>query len=185
MPDTIVVGAGPNGLSAAIVLAETGRSVTVLEAANTVGGGARSAELTLPGFVPDVCRPAFPYGRGSPFFQSVDLERHGFRFVDAPIVLGHPLDDGRVALLRRDVDETAAGLGADGRAYASLFRPLVRHWSSLVPDILAPFHVPLRPGRALRLAWFGLHAIQSTTSLARRFRTDPARALFGGVAAHA
>jgi phytoene dehydrogenase-like protein len=183
--DAVVVGSGPNGLAAAITLAREGRSVVVLEAASTVGGGVRSAELTLPGFVHDVCSTTFPFGRGSPFFQQLDLERHGLRFIDPPIALGHPLDDGSVALLRRDVGETAAGLGDDGRAYAALFGPLVQRWPGLVPDVLAPFHIPFRPDRALRLAWFGLHAIQPTTAVARRFRGDRARALMAGVAAHA
>jgi phytoene dehydrogenase-like protein len=184
--DAVVVGAGPNGLAAAITLARAGRSVVLLEAADTVGGGARSAELTLPGFVHDVCSTAFPFGRGSPFFRSVDLARHGLRFADARYPLGHPLDDGSVVLLERDVETTAAGLGAaDERAYASLFGPLVRWQEALVEDALAPFHVPRNPIRALRLAWFGLSAIQSATALARRFRGDAARALVGGVAAHA
>jgi phytoene dehydrogenase-like protein len=183
--DAVVVGSGPNGLAAAITIAREGRSVVLLEAAATVGGGVRSAELTLPGFVHDVCSTTFPFGRGSSVFRDLDLARHGLRFIDPPIALGHPLPDGSVALLRRDIGETAASLGEDGRAYARLFGPLVERWPALVPDILAPLHIPLRPDRALRLAWFGLQAIQSTTTLARRFRGDQARALVAGVAAHA
>src|SRR3954466_12408035 len=117
MPDTIVVGAGPNGLSAAIVLAETGRSVRVLEAADTVGGGARSAELTLPGFVHDVCSAVHPMAVASPFFKTLPLADHGLEWVQPETPLAHPLDHGTTAVLERDLDATADALGSDARAY--------------------------------------------------------------------
>jgi phytoene dehydrogenase-like protein len=182
--DAVVVGGGPNGLAAAITLARAGHSVTVFEAAATVGGGARSAELTLPGFVHDVCSAVYPFGRTSPFFRDENLESGGLRWIEPPYAIGHPLDDGSAVLLEREVDATAAGLGPDGDAYRRMIGPIVRDWDRLMPDLLAPFHVPLSPPRALRLARFGLLALRSATSLARRFRGERARALFAGAAAH-
>jgi phytoene dehydrogenase-like protein len=182
--DAIVVGSGPNGLAAAIEIARTGRSVQVIEAAATVGGGVRSDELTLPGFIHDVCSGIHPFGRTSAFFRSVDLARHGLRWVEPDAPLGHPLDDGTAVMAEREVDATAAGLGADGPAYRRLIGPLVANWNRLADDLLAPFHVPLRPPRAIRMARFGWFAIQSATAVARRFEGDRARALFAGAAAH-
>jgi phytoene dehydrogenase-like protein len=182
--DAVVIGAGPNGLAAAIELARAGHSVTVLEAAGTAGGGARSDARTLPGFVHDACSAIYPFGRSSPFFAAAGLERRGLTWIEPPAPIGHPLDDGTAVLLERDVEATAASLGDDGDAYRRLFAPLVGGFDRLLPDILAPFHVPLSPRRAIRLGLFGLLALQSATTLARRFKGERARALFAGAAAH-
>jgi phytoene dehydrogenase-like protein len=181
--DAIVVGSGPNGLAAAITLARAGRSVLVREAQETIGGGSRTAELTLPGFRNDVCSAIHPLGAASPFFRSLPLERFGLEFVHSPAALAHPLDDGRALLVSRSIEETAAGLGGDGRAYHRLFEPLAHSWTQLEDDVLGPMlHLPRHP---LALAGFGLKALQPARSLAkRRFEGEPARALLAGAAAH-
>jgi phytoene dehydrogenase-like protein len=182
--DAAVVGGGPNGLAAGISLARAGRSVTLLEAAETVGGGVRSAELTMPGFVHDVCSAIYPFGRTSPFLAGAGLEARGLRWIEPPIPIGHPLDDGSAVLAHRDVEATADGLGRDGDAYRRLFRPLVSDWHRLSPDVLAPIRIPFSPPRAIRLARFGLDALQSAAMVAHRFHGERARALFAGAAAH-
>lgn len=180
--DAVVVGAGPNGLAAAITLARAGRSVLVVEARDTVGGGTRSAELTLPGFTHDVCSAIHPLGVASPFFQELPLDRHGLEWVFPPAAVAHPLDDGSAAVAERGVAETARQLGADGAAYSRLMAPLVRGHRELVPELLAPLHLPRHP---LLLARFGRSALLPAAMLARRtFRGQPARALFAGLAAH-
>lgn len=181
--DAVVVGSGPNGLAAAITLARAGLSVVVLEAKGQVGGGLRSAELTLPGFTHDICSAIHPFGRGSPFFRSLPLEQHGLTWVEPPLPLAHPLEGGEAAVLRRSLDATSEGLGRDAAAYRWLMAPSVRHWERLEEDILGPL---LRlPGHPLELARFGLRAGPPAAWVARGlFREEPARALFGGIAAH-
>jgi phytoene dehydrogenase-like protein len=182
--DAVVVGSGPNGLAAAITLAHAGRSVAIYEMAETIGGGMRSAELTLPGFLHDVCSATHPLGKASPFFASLDLASHGLEWIEPPVQLAHPLDDGSAALVVRDLHETARSLGSDARAYQRLLGSTVRGWDRLIGDVLAPFHIPLQPARAVRLARFGLLAFQPATWLARSFDGPQARALLAGAAAH-
>ncbi len=180
--DAIVVGSGPNGLAAAIRLAQSGWSVVVLESASTPGGGVRSAELTLPGFVHDVCSSVYPMGVSSPFFSTLPLKDHGLEWIFPPAALAHPLDDGTAVLLHKSLTETAAGLGSDGAAYQRLMGGLVARWQDLIADVLAP---PRWPKHPVLMARFGLSAIRSARSLARTaFKTERARALFAGLGAH-
>jgi phytoene dehydrogenase-like protein len=180
--DAVVVGAGPNGLAAAIGLARAGVSVQVLEAAPTIGGGSRSAELTEPGFIHDVCAAIHPMGVVSPFFRSMPLERYGVEWAYPRVSLAHPFDDGTAAVLRPSLEETARGLGEDARAYQRLMRPFVDRAEDLLEDILRPLRLPSHP---LLLARFGLTAIRSAEAVAHgRFSGRDARALFAGCAAH-
>lgn len=180
--DAVVVGSGPNGLAAAITLARAGQSVVVYEANQKVGGGCRSAELTLPGFVHDVCSAIHPLGLASPFFRTVPLAEYGVEWIHPGAPLAHPLDDGTAVMLERSVEDTAAGLGTDGAAYSQLMTPLVRHWEHVVDAILGPLRPTLHP---FALARFGLSAIHSARSLAEsRFQGERARAIFAGMSAH-
>jgi phytoene dehydrogenase-like protein len=177
-----VVGSGPNGLSCAVALARAGVRVTVLEAAETIGGGTRSGELTVPGLVHDLCSATHPMAAASPFLRSLGLERHGLQWRWPEVDLAHPLDDGSAGVLVRSVEETAAGLGADGRAWRRLFGTLGADFEALNEDLVEPVvHLPRHPLLLLRL---GIPALLPASVLSRRFETPRARALFGGVAAH-
>jgi phytoene dehydrogenase-like protein len=181
--DAIVVGAGPNGLAAAITLARAGRSVLILEAAETVGGGVRSASLTLPGFVHDVCSSVYPLVAASPFFTALPLAKHGLELIDPPAPLAHPLDEGPPVLLERSMDATSAGLGGDASAYRSLMMPLVERHSKILDAVLGPLRLPRHP---IAQARFARLALRSASALADRWFDAPrARALFAGLAAHA
>ncbi|KAB7727336.1 FAD-dependent oxidoreductase [Rudanella paleaurantiibacter] len=179
--DAVVVGAGPNGLSAAIVLARAGLSVKVLEAQPTPGGGVRSGELTLPGFVHDLGSAIHPLAVASPFLSRLPLAEFGLEWITPPVAAAHPLPDGRAALLMGSVADTAERLGPDAATYQQLFEPIIEHLPSLLPDILGPLRWP---GHPLKLAQFSLNAVQPATWLARRFRSMEARALWAGMAAH-
>jgi phytoene dehydrogenase-like protein len=180
--DAVVVGAGPNGLSAAIVLAQAGLSVLVREAAPVIGGGTRTEELTQPGFLHDVCSAIHPMGVASPFFRSLPLAQHGLEWIHVPTLLAHPFDDGSAITLERTLDETVASLGADGPAYRDLVRPFVDRWEDLVHDALRPIRMPSNP---FFMARFGLQALRSVDGLVRsRFRNDATRALFAAIAGH-
>lgn len=180
--DVVVVGAGPNGLAAAITIAQAGRSVLLLEAADTVGGGARTDELTLPGFLHDICSSIHPLGVGSPFFKTLPLAEHGLEWVYPPAAVAQPFDDGTAAMLERSVDATAEALGPDSKAYRRLLQPLVDDWDKLTEAFLGPLRLPKHP---FAMARFGLRAIRSARGLAEGvFDGARARALFGGIAAH-
>lgn len=183
MRDAIIVGAGPNGLAAAITLAQAGCSTLVLEARETIGGGTRSAELTLPGFLHDVCSAVQPLSLASPFFRALPLADLGLEFVQPPLPLAHPLDDGTAVALSRSVTETADGLGPDAGTYRRVAEFLRDDWEKIIHEFLGPLRAPRHP---LAMTGFGLLALQSARGLAERaFRGSRARALFAGLAAHA
>jgi phytoene dehydrogenase-like protein len=184
--DAIVIGAGPNGLAAAAVLAQAGYSVCVFEAKETIGGGARSMALTLPGFLHDVCSAIHPLALGSPFLRTLPLEQHGLDWIQPPIPLAHPVEDGSAVLLARSVEETAETLDCreDARVYCRVMKPLVDDWPVLSQALLGPLR-PQMLTHPLALARFGLKALRSAYGLARQlFRGERARALFAGLAAH-
>jgi phytoene dehydrogenase-like protein len=181
--DAIVVGAGPNGLAAAIVLARSGLRVLVREASEAPGGGARTEPLTLPGFVHDVCSAVHPLGIASPFFRRLPLPRYGLEWIQPPVPIAHAMDDGTAVLLERSLAHMDRHLGRDARAWQRLMAPFVSRWQDTLQDALGPLKVPRHP---VLLARFGLAALPATTWLTRRlFRASPARALFAGISAHA
>jgi len=180
--DVIVIGSGPNGLSAAITVAQAKRSVLLIEGRDTVGGGTRTEELTLPGFLHDVCSAVHPMAVMSPFFRMLPLQQHGIEWIHPPIPLAHPLEDGTAVILHRSVETTAANLGDDAPAYRRLMQPIVAAWPLLEPLLLGYSRIPHHPFSAAR---FGMQALRSASHLARsQFRGVRARALFAGVAAH-
>ena len=180
--DAVIVGSGPNGLAAAITLARAGRSVLVIEGRDTIGGGMRTAELTLTGFRHDICSAVHPLGMASPFFRSLPLEQHGLRWIQPDAPLTHPLDHGQAVVLDRSFDATAAYLGRDAAAYRRLIEPLAERWQEILGDLLGPLSVPSNP---VAFARFGAGAILPAATLARAwFRGQRARALFAGLAGH-
>ncbi len=182
--DAIVIGSGPNGLAAAITMARAGRSVLVIEANETVGGGCRSKELTLPGFTHDICSAIHPLGLGSPFFRTLPLKEYGLEWIHPPAPLAHPLEDGTAVMLNRSIEETSKGLGIDATAYRKLMEPLAAHWDELADAFLGPLR-PSMLAHPFEMARFGLHALIPANLLARlQFKGCRARALFAGVSAH-
>ena len=180
--DAIIVGAGPNGLAAGIELARAGKRVRIYEASDRVGGGARSGNLTLPGFTHDICSAVHPLGVSSPFFTQLDLAKYGLEFIEPPAALAHPFDDGTAILLNRSIENTSLQLGRDAKRYEKLMNPLVRNWKKLSHDILGPPRIPRHP---ITLARFGLHAIRSAEGLVKsQFNEPRTRAFFAGLAAH-
>lgn len=180
--DCVIIGAGPNGLAAGIFLAQKGLKVQIFEASETVGGGMRTAELTLPGFHHDVCSAVHPMGYLSPYFKSLHLENHGLEWVFPEVSVAHPLDGEQAVILSKSVFETSQGLGVDAKAYQKLMEPLARHTDWLIEDSMKPLGIPKHP---LFLANFGLKAILPAATFANLFfKGDRAKALFAGCAAH-
>lgn len=180
--DAVVVGSGPNGLAAAITLAHAGRKVLLLEAKDTIGGGMRTLELTLPGFLHDMCSSIHALGVASPFFRSLPLENFGLEWVYPDAELAHPFDGGRALTLERSIQATSEQLGTDGATYRRLMAPLVRNYEKILDEFLGPLRIPHHP---LEMVHFGILALNPASSLTKLlFRQPEARALFGGLAAH-
>jgi phytoene dehydrogenase-like protein len=179
--DAVIVGAGPNGLAAAIALQQQGLAVLLLEGKEEIGGGLRSAELTLPGFVHDICSAIHPMALASPFLQTLPLHQYGLEYIHPGVAAAHPFDDGTAAVLQHSLTATAKSLGKDEQAYKTLMEPVVRDWPLIAPDALGPLRFPKHP---LALARFGLHALTSAQYLSKRFQTKEAKGLWAGMAAH-
>lgn len=173
--DAIIVGSGPNGLAAAITLQKAGLSVLVIEGKDTIGGGMRTLELTLPGFKHDVCSAIHPMAMGSPFFANIPLDKHGLEFIHAPLAAAHPLDNSETAILSKSIKETAISLGIDQDAYLSLIEPLVESWPKIAADVMSPLRFPKHP---FLMAQFGLNAMKSASWIANRFSTEKAKGLW-------
>jgi phytoene dehydrogenase-like protein len=180
--DAVVVGSGPNGLAAAIAMQQAGLAVLLLEGKRELGGGLRTAELTLPGFRHDICSAIHPLAVASPFFRTLPLAQYGLNFITPPVAAAHPFDDGTAAAALPSLAETAVQLGPDAGTYQRLLAPLLASWPQLLPEALAPLHIPKHP---LDLARFGLSALLPATVLAKRFQGEKAKGLFAGMAAHA
>jgi phytoene dehydrogenase-like protein len=179
--DAIIVGSGPNGLAAAILMQQKGLSVLLIEGKETIGGGMRSAELTLPGYMHDICSAVHPLAVASPFFETLPLSDYGLEYIYPGIAAAHPFDNGTAAIIKKSVEETARLFGDDEQAYLNLMQPLVKDWRMIAPDALGPLHYPKHP---LAMARFGLKALTSAIYLAKRFKTPEAKGLFAGMAAH-
>lgn len=179
--DAVVVGSGPNGLAAAILLQQYGLSVLLLEAKETIGGGMRSAELTLPGFIHDSCSAVHPMAAASPFFNSLPLQDHGLSFINPAVMAAHPFDDGTAGALQQNLFETASSFGEDRERYLKLFKPFVDQWPTIADDLLGPLGFPKNPFNFLG---FGLRAILPATLLVRQFKTKQLKGLWAGMAAH-
>ena len=180
--DAVVIGSGPNGFAAAITLQQQGLSVLLIEGKDQIGGGLRSAELTLPGFVHDICSAIHPMANSSPFFKTLPLQQYGLDFVYPEINAAHPFDDGTAAVLTGNVEQTAALLGKDEQAYLGIMKSFVNDWPKLAPDVLSPqLKIPAHP---FALARFGLKGISSALSTAGKFQTAAAKGLWAGMAAH-
>ncbi len=179
--DVVVIGSGPNGFAAAIALQQKGLSVLIIEGKKEIGGGLRSAELTEPGFIHDICSAVHPLAAGSPFFKTLPLEEFGLEYTYPPISAAHPFDDGTAAILTKSVDETAQQLGIDENAYKKLIQPIIDDWPLIADDVLAPLHFPKHP---FRMGAFGLKALTSAQQLSKRFKGEKAKGLWAGMAAH-
>jgi phytoene dehydrogenase-like protein len=180
--DAIVVGSGPNGLAAAILLQQQGLSVLIIEGKDVIGGGLTSAELTLPGFTHDVCSAIHPMALASPFFKTLPLAEFGLEYLQPTLAAAHPFDDGTAAILDHSIQKTAEYLGGDAKTYTSLMENITSVWPLIDQDALGPLHFPKHP---LAMAGFGLKALSSATGFVERFKENPARGLFAGMAAHA
>jgi phytoene dehydrogenase-like protein len=179
--DAVVVGSGPNGLAGAVVLQLAGLSVLIIEGKETIGGGLRSAELTLPGFTHDICSAIHPLAAGSPLFSRLPLAEHGLEFIYPKFAAAHPFDDGSAAVLTKSLEETASSLGADSKNYKKLIGSLVQDWPSIINNILSPLSFPKSP---LALSRFGLNALPSAEFISKKFSTEKAKGLWAGMAAH-
>ena len=179
--DAVVVGSGPNGLAAAILMQQNGLSVLLIEGKEKIGGGMRSAELTLPGYLHDICSAIHPLAVSSPFFQTLPLADHELEFIYPDIAAAHPFDNGNAAILKNSIEETASQFGIDQQTYIDLIQPVVNDWPSIASDALGPLHIPKHP---IAMARFGLKALRSASSVANSFKTEKAKGLFAGMAAH-